>query len=194
MTPAADDRQADRARSAPLRRIRRDAHGEDRHADRFEIVEVAHQAVGDEAGDAAVARDIHAADRRSRRRRYSRPSRRRAHRPACDSASAAMSARLSSGPQSQVSATPTSERPTSRLDPPVERARAVHRVDDEAGRRAEALDESADGRSIDGAKTSGGGSSIMGDLVSHLFGGAIAPHGLESDRNARSTRAGNRSG
>src|ERR1700735_5328243 len=41
---AADDRQADRARSAPLRRIWRDAHGESRKADGFEVVEVAHKA------------------------------------------------------------------------------------------------------------------------------------------------------
>src|SRR5580698_1764157 len=44
--PAADDRQADRAGSAPLRRIWRDAHGERRQPDGFEVVEVADEAVG----------------------------------------------------------------------------------------------------------------------------------------------------
>ena len=112
---AADDRQADRAGPAPLRRIRRDAHGEDRQADRFEVVEVAHQAVGDEARGAAIARDIRSADLRSRPRRHSRSVATTSTSPGLHSASAAMNARLSSGPQSQVSATPTKRPPTSRL-------------------------------------------------------------------------------
>src|SRR5271166_960060 len=54
---AADDGQADRARAAPAWRIRRNAHRIDRQAQRLEIGEVAHEAVGDEAGHAAIARD-----------------------------------------------------------------------------------------------------------------------------------------
>src|ERR1700722_6722311 len=56
---ATDNRQADRARSAPLRRIRRRAHGESWQADCFEVVKVTHEAVGDEARGAAIARDVH---------------------------------------------------------------------------------------------------------------------------------------
>ena len=54
---AADDRQADRPGPAPARRIRRHAHREDGHAERLEIDEVAHHAVGDEADDAAIPGD-----------------------------------------------------------------------------------------------------------------------------------------
>src|ERR1700733_1034857 len=56
---AADDRQADRAGSASLRRGRRDAHGEGWQANGFEIVKVAHKAVGDKARRAAVSGDVH---------------------------------------------------------------------------------------------------------------------------------------
>src|ERR1700691_2003084 len=136
----ANDRKADRARSAPLRRIRRDPHGESWNADLFEVLEIAHQAVGNEARDAAVARDIHQeisghggsgiaigcnhehiarlafSERRHEREIIERPA---------VAGERDADERLAHKP----------------LDPPVERARAVHGVDDEGGRRAEALDD-----------------------------------------------------
>src|SRR5258708_13466152 len=83
--------------------------------------------------------------------------------PGLDSASAAMNARLSSGPQSQVSATPTNDLPTSRL---IRQSRApapfmASTMKLVGARKRSTM--SAGGRSIDGAKTIGGGSSIMGD-------------------------------
>src|ERR1700729_4502169 len=81
--------------------------------------------------------------------------------PGLDSASAAKNARLSSGPQSQVSATPTNEPPTSRL---IRQSRApvpfIASTMKLVGARNRST-TSADGRSIEGAKTIGGGSSIM---------------------------------
>src|SRR5580704_9962054 len=96
--------------------------------------------------------------------------------PGLLSASAAKNARLSSGPQSQVSATPTNALPTSRLirqlSAPVPFIASTMKL---VGARKRST-ISADGRSIDGAKTIGGGSSIMGDLVSQLRdGGGIGP-------------------
>src|SRR5271163_4117110 len=96
--------------------------------------------------------------------------------PGLHSASAAMNARLSSGPQSQVSATPTSEPPTSRL---IRQSRApdpfIASTMKLVGVRKRST-TSADGRSIDGAKTIGGGSSIIGGLMDQLWGGGgIAP-------------------
>src|ERR1700690_527415 len=95
--------------------------------------------------------------------------------PGLDSASAAMNAKLSSGPQSHVSATPTNDLPTSRL---IRQSRApvpfmASTMKAVGVRKRSTI--STDGRSIDGAKTIGGGSSIMGDLVSQLRdGGGIA--------------------
>ena len=60
-----------------LRGIRRDAHREDRQVQRFEVVEVADEAVGDEAADAAVSRDAEQQVAGDRGARESRPSRRR---------------------------------------------------------------------------------------------------------------------
>src|ERR1700733_5768975 len=85
--------------------------------------------------------------------------------PGLDSASAAKNARLSSGPQSQVSATPTNELPTSRLirqlSAPVPVIAATMKL---VGARKRST-ISADGRSIDGAKTIDGGYSIIGGLM-----------------------------
>ena len=49
-------RKADRARTVAGRRVGRDAGAIDRQPDRLDAGDVAHQAVGHEAGDALVAR------------------------------------------------------------------------------------------------------------------------------------------
>ena len=87
-----------------------------------------------------------------------------------------MNARLSSGPQSQVSATPTSGPPTSRLmrqsRAPVPFMASTMKL---VGVPRKRSTSSLGGRSCDAAKTSGSGSSIMADLVSRIacaFGGS----------------------
>src|SRR6202044_3413928 len=94
--------------------------------------------------------------------------------PGLHSASAAMNARLSSGPQSQVSATPTNDLPTSRWirqsSAPVPFIASTMKA---VGVRKRST-ISADGRSIDGAKTIGGGSSIIGGLVAKWEAGSLA--------------------
>ena len=186
---AADNRQADRAGSAPLRRIRRDAHGEGRQANGFEVVKVAHKAVGDEARGAAISRDIHQeisghrcadiaigrdhehvarlgfGERRHEREIIERPAiagERNADHRAADEP----------------------------LDPPVEGARAVHRVDDEARRRAEAFDEI--GRwAVDGwGKNNRRRFLDHGRPYNQVWGGGGIGAPAPAARNARPARPG----
>src|SRR5580693_600832 len=101
-----------------------------------------------------------------------------------------MKARLSSGPQSQVSATPTIERPTSGL---IRQSRApvpfIASTMKLVGARKRST-TSADGRSTDEAKTIGGGSSIMGDLVFQLRdGGGFTPTAPAARMHVPSGRA-----
>ena len=103
-----------------------------------------------------------------------------------------MNARLSTGPQSQVSATPRSERPTSGLmrqsSAPVPFMASTMKL---VGAPRKRWTSSVGGRSIDTANAIGGGSSIMADLASQIVcGGGIAPL-APADSNARSTRLGN---
>ena len=112
-----------------------------------------------------------------------------------------MNARLSIGPQSQVSATPTSELPTSGLmrqsRAPVPPIASTMKLVGGPRKRSTSL---AGGRSTAGAKTSGGGSSIIAGprrISSRLReADRIRPRSLlwKSRQNARSTRFGNRAG
>ena len=140
---AADDRQADGAGTAPLRRIRRDAHGEGRDANGFKVIEIAHEAIGDKARNAAIAGDIHqeiSSDRRSdiasgrHDQHVAGPGfgERRHERQIVERAAVAGERHADEWAADEP------------LDAPVESARSVHGVDDEAGRRpAETLDELA---------------------------------------------------